>query len=389
MKRKSFRRRKSSKKQQPSKKQQQNDQFFECQVQRKCEKCEDEEKKNVQKKSDGQSNSSKSFFGHYMNTIHSKGSNLSKNNRTFFESRMHDNFGDVKLHNDKESANAAKEIGAKAFTWKNHIVLNGAYYNEGTIEGKQLLAHELKHVQQQKNGAFTIQMMPEDENASPANKEEESMESTGEEGVQQASNADAMAMEKEAEKEEEMVMTPESLPDFQTFGKAFTKTAYANSVNFEGRTDATFNGGVGSTRNLRRTPSEDCANCAEGDCWHYTGQLQINYSVSTSVTLPDVPEGLTECQHERVRNAIDNVLAPHEQDHVDAFNQYNGSVTLPIDYTGCSAGIQDYVQGLHEANAASRQAAAQAASDALDPFHVMVDMDCEDESSSAPPETEE
>jgi hypothetical protein len=101
------------------------------------------------------------------------------------------------------------------------------------------------------------------------------------------------------------------------------------------------------------------------------------------VSLPDVPEGLTDCQHERVRNAIDNVLAPHEQDHVNAFHQYNGTVTLPIDYTGCSAGIQEYVQGLHDANAVSRRATVQAASDALDPFHISVDLDCEDESATA------
>ncbi|MBG6132800.1 hypothetical protein IWQ47_004370 [Aquimarina sp. EL_43] len=385
MKHKSFRKRRV-KKQQPSKKKQQNDNFFESQVQRKCEKCKDEDKKEVQKKSDGQSTTaSKSFFGSYMNTIDSKGSSLSKNNRAFFESRMNDNFGDVKLHNDKESASAAKEIGAKAFAWQNHIVVNSEYYKEGSLEGKKLLAHELKHIQQQKNGKHIIQMMLEEDATEPATKEEEEVaEPTTEEGVQQTSAADSETMEKEAEQEEEMIMVPENIPDFQTFGKAFAKTAYANSVTFEGRTDATFDGGTGSTRSLSRTPSEDCVNCAEGDCWHYTGQLQIDYSVSTNITLPDVPEGLTECQHERVRNAIDNVLSPHEDDHVTAFNQYNGSVTLPIDYTGCSAGIQEYVENLHYINAASREARVQAASDALDPFHVAVDLDCEDESTPAP-----
>ncbi|MBT8184471.1 MAG: hypothetical protein KJN76_06505, partial [Eudoraea sp.] len=164
----------------------------------------------------------------------------------------------------------------------------------------------------------------------------------------------------------------------------------ANSVSFEGETNATFDGGVGSTRNLTRAPAQDCVGCTENDCFRYNGQLKIDYSVSTTVTLPDIPEGLTECQHQRVRNAIDNVLAPHEQDHVNAFNQYNGSVTLPINYTGCSAGIQEYVQGLHDANAAARRTSVQAASDALDPFHVSVDMDCEDESAvAAPPEAPE
>lgn len=380
MKNKSTTRKRRVKKQRPSQKQQQNDAFFEAQVQRKCEKCEDEEKQGVQKKSNGQSaNGSKSFFGHYMSHITGKGRALSPGNRTFFEGRMNDNFGNVKLHTDKEAANAARDIGAKAFTWQNHIVVNKDYYEEGSVEAKKLLAHELKHVQQQKNGKHVIQMMPEEEGSEPAQ----------EEGVEQTSAEEAMTMEKEAEQEEEQVMAPESVADFQTFGTPFTKTAFANSVTFRGQTDATFNGGVGSTQNLSRAPSSECTNCTENDCFHYTGQLVINYSVSTNISLPEVPEGLTECQHERVRNAIDNVLSPHEDAHVTAFSQYNGTVTLPIDYTGCSAGIAEYVQQLHDANALTRRTQAQNASDALDPFHVSVDLDCEDQPAAAPaPESE-
>ncbi|WP_299885373.1 DUF4157 domain-containing protein [uncultured Lacinutrix sp.] len=385
MKNKSSNQRRRIRRQKPAQKQVQNDNFFESQVQRKCEKCEDEEKKGVQKKSNGETKgSSKSFFGHYMNNIGSKGNGMSIQNRAFFEGKMQDNFGDVKLHKDKEAASAAKEIGAKAFTYKNHIVLNKAHFEAGSIEEKKLMAHELKHVQQQKNGRHVIQMMPEEESTEPTKEENE--QQTKEEDVQEASEADNVMMEKEAEQEEERIMTPESVPDFQTFGMQTTKRVYANSVTFEGSTDATFDGGIGSTRNLTRTPSEDCVGCAENDCYHYTGQLQIDYHVATSVTLPDVPEGLTDCQHERVRNAIDNVLAPHEQDHVTAFNQYNGTVTLAIDYTGCSAGIQEFVQQLHETNEVARKSSAQSASDALDPFHISVDMDCEDQTSAAPPE---
>jgi hypothetical protein len=90
-----------------------------------------------------------------------------------------------------------------------------------------------------------------------------------------------------------------------------------------------------------------------------------------------------------VSNAINNELAQHEQAHVAAFNQYNGTVTLPIDYTGCSAGIQEYAQHLHEADAAAREARVNAASAALDPFHVSVDMDCVDASPPSAPEAPE
>jgi len=379
---KRFRRR--AKKQRPSQKHHQNDAFFESQVQRKCEKCEEEEKQNVQKKSVGHSShKGKSFFGHFMNNINTKGSPLSKNQRTFFESRMQEYFGDVRLHTDQDASNAAKEIGAKAFTWQNHIVVNSSYFNANSLESQQLMAHELKHVRQQKEGKHKIQMMPEEE-STPETDREQSMDQEAQEG-----SRETVASEMEAEQEEEKILEPETVPDFQTFGAPHTQTVFANSVTFRGKTDATFDGGIGSTRNLSRTPAEACAGCPDNDCWHYTGQLVINYSVSTSVNLPDVPEGLTECQHQRVRNAIDNVLVPHEQEHVTAFSQYNGTVTLFIDYTGCSDGIEGYVQGLHDANEAARQAAAQSASDTLDPFHVLVDLDCEDESTTPAPEQPE
>lgn len=353
-----------AKKQEPAQRNQNNREFFESRVQRKCEKCEEEE--NVQKKTNGEPDgSSKGFFGHLMNTLGTKGEFLPSRKRKFFENSMGDNFGNVKLHRDREAANAAGEIGAKAFTWKNHIVVNPEYLREGEVEGNQLLAHELKHVQQQKSGKHKIQMSPEENSGK-----------SFEEGGKDMPVAEAATLETEAEREEERMLFPQAVPDFQTFGKPYHTKVYGNTISFRGTTDAVFNGGVGTTRNLKRTAAEDCENCAADDCWHYTGRLHINYHVSTTVTLPQVPEGLTECQQRRVRDGIDNILAPHEQDHVNAFNQYNGNVVLPVNYTGCSAGFEEYVQELHEINATQRQAAAQAASDALDPFHFTVDLDC-------------
>lgn len=385
MKNKSSNRRRRAKLQKPAQRKTQSENFFEAQVQRKCEKCEGEEKKGVQKKSDGQSTqSSKSFFGHYMNNIGAKGSTLSKQNRSFFEGRMGDNFGDVKIHNDKEAANAAKEIGAKAFTWQNHIVMNKAYFEEGSVEAKQLLAHELKHVQQQKNGRHLIQMMPEDGSTAPAKEEKEGENIQSKEGGQ-VPDTEATAMEKEAEQEEERILAPEHVPEIQYIGQPTTKMVFGQSISIQGVTNATYNGGNGRSSGLQRTAVTKGPGCSKGDCWHYTGQYTIDYSVSTSVSLPGVPTGLTPCQEDRVRDAITNTLSPHEDQHVGAFNQYNGTVTLPIDYTGPSTGIDAYAQQLHNVNEAARRAAANAASAALDPFNVNIDLECEDESAAAPP----
>ncbi|QCX00969.1 DUF4157 domain-containing protein [Aggregatimonas sangjinii] len=388
MKSKSFHRRRRVKRQKPAQKKAQNENFFEAQVQRKCEKCEDRDKQ-VQKKVHGTpAKGSKSFFGHYMSHIDAKGSTLSKQQRSFFEGRMGANFGDVKVHNDREAANAAKEIGAKAFTWQNHIVMNRAHFEAGSIEAKQLLAHELKHVQQQKNGRHLIQMMPEEEGAAPMKEagEEETVQGKGDDTM---ADTEAAAMEKEAEMEETNILVPESVPEIQYIGRPTNKMVFGQSISIQGVTNATYDGGKGRSNGLQRTAVTEGPGCAEGDCWHYTGHYQIDYGVATSVSLPEVPSGLSPCQEDRVREAIANELVPHENDHVAAFEQYNGSVTLSIDYTGPSSGIEAYVQQLHDTDEAARRAASNAASTALDPFHVNIDLDCEEEPAAAPPAASE
>src|SRR5262249_11707979 len=118
--------------------------------------------------------------------------------------------------------------------------------------------------------------------------------------------------------------------------------------------------------------------CDGAECVTVTGSLEINYHVDTTVTLPATPADLTPCQKVRVEDAINNKIRPHESEHVKAFNTYNGTATLPIHYTGCRSGLESYVQGMHEADAAAREGAARTKSSALDPFNVFVDLDCDD-----------
>lgn len=87
-----------------------------------------------------------------------------------------------------------------------------------------------------------------------------------------------------------------------------------------------------------------------------------------------------ECQQQRIRDAINNLLARHEQGHVAAFETYNGSVDTPIAITGCrnrlSAMATERAGVAHRAVEEIRRRSAQDKSDALDPFVVNVDLDC-------------
>jgi hypothetical protein len=77
------------------------------------------------------------------------GQPMSADVRGFMESRFDADFSKVRIHTDKESASLNNQLGARAFTYQNHIFFSKDQYQPGSGEGKQLLAHELTHTIQQ------------------------------------------------------------------------------------------------------------------------------------------------------------------------------------------------------------------------------------------------
>ncbi|MDN3581246.1 eCIS core domain-containing protein [Mucilaginibacter flavus] len=84
--------------------------------------------------------------------------------RAFMEARFGNDFGDVEIHNNNESARMSKALNAKAFTIKNSIYFNDGHYQPQTDTGKHLLAHELTHVVQQNGSVQLKQQTSEEEN---------------------------------------------------------------------------------------------------------------------------------------------------------------------------------------------------------------------------------
>lgn len=85
----------------------------------------------------------------YISSLNGKGHALSSKDNHFFSSRMGYDFSNVKIHNDKEAADSAKDVNAKAYTIGNNVVFNEGQYNTESSEGKKLMAHELTHITQQ------------------------------------------------------------------------------------------------------------------------------------------------------------------------------------------------------------------------------------------------
>jgi hypothetical protein len=78
--------------------------------------------------------------------LRSPGRPMDDSLRTEMESRMGTDFGDVRLHTGAAAARSAAEIGARAYTSGNHVVIGTGGADRHT------LAHELTHVVQQRSG---------------------------------------------------------------------------------------------------------------------------------------------------------------------------------------------------------------------------------------------
>lgn len=72
--------------------------------------------------------------------------------RSFFEPRLGADLGRVRLHTDAEAAALSRNLSARAFTVGEDVFFAAGEYRPGTACGRRLLAHELTHVLQQREG---------------------------------------------------------------------------------------------------------------------------------------------------------------------------------------------------------------------------------------------
>ena len=76
--------------------------------------------------------------------------------RSFMENRIGHHFGDVRVHTNGRAASTAQAINARAYTLGRNVVFGSGEYRPNSHSGRQLLAHELVHVIQQKGDGATV-----------------------------------------------------------------------------------------------------------------------------------------------------------------------------------------------------------------------------------------
>ncbi|WP_068155044.1 DUF4157 domain-containing protein [Rhodococcus phenolicus] len=84
--------------------------------------------------------------------VASAGTPLPTDVRTDMEGRFGQDFGDVRVHHDGAAHASAKSVNAQAYTVGSDIVFQDDKYDPASESGQHMLAHELTHVVQQRNG---------------------------------------------------------------------------------------------------------------------------------------------------------------------------------------------------------------------------------------------
>src|SRR6185503_11017421 len=59
-----------------------------------------------------------------------------------------------RVHSDSAAANSANAVSASAYTVGHHVVFGQGHYRPNTSSGRELLAHELAHVVQQRHASI-------------------------------------------------------------------------------------------------------------------------------------------------------------------------------------------------------------------------------------------
>jgi hypothetical protein len=126
-------------------------------LRRKCDACEEDDNRQTlqTKRRDAQVAAPAEAPAVVHDVLRQSGQKLDTATRAYFEPRFGIDFGAVRIHHAAAAPRAAQSVGARAFTAGENIVFAHGEFAPASVAGRQLLAHELAHVVQQRGGVAT------------------------------------------------------------------------------------------------------------------------------------------------------------------------------------------------------------------------------------------
>lgn len=162
---------------------------------------------------------------------------------------------------------------------------------------------------------------------------------------------------------------------------AYDGNGRSSSITLHGQAQPYFDGGNATVLAAQVKRKKGCDCPQDQPCLTGSGTLKVTYTVDVTITMPDVPGGLTACQERRVRDFLRTVLGPHEQDHATRLRSYDGTTRRPFTVTACGRQALDEavnakIQQMQSDEHDQRSAAAEKSSAAIDPFNRPIDLNC-------------
>jgi hypothetical protein len=94
-----------------------------------------------------------------INAMRGTGTPLPASERAFFEPRFGADLSQVRVHTDSRAAQLSQAVSAKAFTVGQDVAFGPGQYSPNTSAGRKLLAHELTHTLQQREGEVSHKLL--------------------------------------------------------------------------------------------------------------------------------------------------------------------------------------------------------------------------------------
>jgi len=117
----------------------------------KCERCS---RKAISQHPSPRSSAATAVPDSVRDALQSSGDPLDTATRAFMEPRFGHDFSRVRVHSDEPAAQSARAVSAQAYTVGQHIFVDRQLYQPNTDAGRQLMAHELAHVVQQRDACL-------------------------------------------------------------------------------------------------------------------------------------------------------------------------------------------------------------------------------------------
>jgi hypothetical protein len=326
-----------------------------------------------------------------------------------FGARLDADLSQVRLHTGPEAEALADALDAIAFTSGQDIFFSQSAPPPESPEARRLLAHEVAHTLQQAAGP--VDGAPSLGGvllSSPADRFEQAAEATAEAltASQSSTPQESIGQTRERgwrlsgsvpspqRRRERAAVTVQRQPEVG--GEAVPLEEDSDegatvTIDEEGVTSVDYQAPSFTTKNEKvKPPKPPPGTKPEDDLVDVTATAVATFKAKITVDLPKPPDGLTACQRKRVQEAIDQKLAPHEQQHVAAFKLYDGVYEEAFELTGIpraqvTAALTAKAKEIADAEGPRRKQVAQDKSDALDkpPFVVNVDLDCDDKKSQS------